>query len=329
MDPDIRLGTARIRGVHYLRGFAAMAVVLCHFGSGMVGYPQLSALLNNGQMGVHVFFFISGFVILYSLETKNYRPAHFFRFLLKRSLRIDPPYVVVILLTLLVFRGLAQLPSFHGKAIPFIPGQFLAHVFYFVPFTRWEFYNSVFWTLFVEFQFYVLVGALYFLSSGKAYRTVFLAVFALVSLMDLPGRPFLLLHYSCLFSFGMSFVGYFTTRRLSQLLLPLGCLAVCVAVFDAGIGICLAVSALAVITFRGDYPVPAYLGKVSYSLYLIHPLAGMLTAGVLRRAAPHLDPLVVLVACVAAALLAATALYYAVERPALRWSKHPSFGRRL
>ncbi len=50
----------KIVSIQYLRGIAALGVVVCHYGS------NISSLLNFGQNGVFVFFLISGFVIVYS-----------------------------------------------------------------------------------------------------------------------------------------------------------------------------------------------------------------------------------------------------------------------
>jgi len=152
----------KIVSIQYLRGLAALGVVLCHYGSGLTDYPRLSSFFSFGQTGVFVFFLISGFIIVYSLNKSNYESKQFFKFLLKRSIRIDPSYFVVILLTIVLFKILAYLPSFKGERIVLIPGQLIAHIFYAVPFTKYPFYNHVFWTLSVEFQFYLLIGILYF-----------------------------------------------------------------------------------------------------------------------------------------------------------------------
>ncbi len=172
-----------ILGIQYLRGLAALGVVLCHYGSDLKSYPKLSKVFGFGQTGVHVFFLISGFIIVYSLIRANYKPRKFLTFLLKRSIRIDPSYIVTILLTIALFRILSFITTFKGETLSFIPGQFLAHLFYIVPFTQYPFYNHVFWTLGVEFQFYLLIGTLYFLSNNQAFKTGFLILFSLTCLI--------------------------------------------------------------------------------------------------------------------------------------------------
>jgi len=115
-------------------------------------------------MGVLVFFFISGFIIVYSLEKSGSKPNQFFTFLIKRSIRIDPPYWAVIALYIALGFFLNNLSSYHGKHLELIPGQVIAHILYAVPLAEYQFYNHIFWTLSVEFQFYILIGLLYFLS---------------------------------------------------------------------------------------------------------------------------------------------------------------------
>jgi exopolysaccharide production protein ExoZ len=64
----------KILTLHYLRGLAALSVLLFHF-SGRVPIMENLTFLNGfklyGQKGVDVFFFISGFVIFKSLENGN------------------------------------------------------------------------------------------------------------------------------------------------------------------------------------------------------------------------------------------------------------------
>ena len=67
-------------------------------------------------------------------------------------------------------------------------------------------------------------------------------------------------------------------------------------------------------TFFGWGPF-AWLGRVSYSLYLWHvPILGFLAAH------GRINPLIGILA----SLAAATASYYLVEQPVLRWRKHPT-----
>lgn len=86
-----------IAGIQYLRGLAALGVVFCHFSLILKSSPIFVDLFKYGTLGVHIFFFISGYIIVFSLLKNDYQSKDFFRFLLKRSIRIEPVYIVTIL----------------------------------------------------------------------------------------------------------------------------------------------------------------------------------------------------------------------------------------
>lgn len=312
-----------ILGVQYLRGLAALGVLLCHYGSSIKGYSFLVAAFQYGQTGVHVFFLISGFIIVYSLSKANYKPAQFLRFLAKRSIRIDPAYYATIILTILLFRILSAIPSFNGSAIPFIPQQFVAHILYVVPFTKYPFYNHIFWTLCIEFQFYILVGLLYFLSDRKIYRTLFLLLFCATSFIK-PGIGYYLVStYAPIFCLGISLVDVVNDRKINNLILPAVFAGMVAYQFGAGIFFLLMLSCI-IIVFVNTFNKPLFLlGEISYSLYLIHPLVFIVVAGVLKKLnfnlADHQLWWLLLEAIIAVLL---TRLFYlAIERPSLWLSK--------
>jgi exopolysaccharide production protein ExoZ len=318
---------SKIESVQCLRGLAALAVVICHYASAMPGYPQLSNIFSFGQLGVHIFFFISGFVILLSLIKNNYKHSQFFRFLIKRSVRIDPTYIIVILLTLLSFYILSLLPSFKGHAIPFIPEQFLAHVFYIVPFTKWTYYNHVFWTLSVEFQFYVLVGSLFFLSGSQIYRSVLIVLLALSVFIPVSNNYYLIIAYGPLFALGMSGLLYYMDRKAINILIPLFCLLI--AGISYGILVCGLLTACGLfVLFNTRVPEVLYfLGEISYSLYLIHALVLVFFNGIFKTLGFDLNiyPLFWLVIKLVAALAVSVVIHYLFEKPFIRLSKRIRF----
>lgn len=90
----------RIDSIHYLRGVAALLVVLYHFKGFLNGvYPieNLGNLLFGvGAFGVDLFFIISGFIICFS--TKNKEAFQGRKFLIRRFFRIYPLLIVSVLL---------------------------------------------------------------------------------------------------------------------------------------------------------------------------------------------------------------------------------------
>src|SRR5437868_6933537 len=98
----MELQRERVPIINTLRGCAALLVVVHHLFQPNVTtiYPTyLSEATMWWRHGVEVFFVISGFVLPYSLEKSGYVRADFFRFLLKRAVRILPVcYVSLFLL---------------------------------------------------------------------------------------------------------------------------------------------------------------------------------------------------------------------------------------
>lgn len=152
-----------IRRVFYsvtaVRGLAALAV--CWFHVAGWSYPLPPGLLRRtahlGWMGPHIFFIVSGFVVPWSLYVMGYRWRDAHRYLGRRLLRLDPPYFATIALVLV----LAYLGSWLGVGDPrpvFDPVRLLSHIAYLASILGDNWYNPVFWTLAIEFQFYLFIG---------------------------------------------------------------------------------------------------------------------------------------------------------------------------
>lgn len=308
-------------GVQQLRGVAALAVVLCHYGSNLKDYPLLSKIFNKGQIGVHVFFLISGYIILHTLLKNNYRPRNFFSFLFKRMIRIDPPYICVIVLTLVTFWLFSFIPSYKGNKISFIPEQFISHLLYIIPFTKWEFYNHIFWTLCVEFQFYIIIGTIYFISDTLIYRVSFLLVFCLSALVNFQ-NSYIIFNYAPIFALGMAQMQYANTKQNSYLILMAINLFVIYYKFDALITIILIVSGLIIYYYNHSLKAFAFLGNISYSLYLIHPLILIYILGIGKRLSNFDESeLLYLFVKLIIVIVAASIFYALVEKKSIRLAK--------
>ena len=58
--------------------------------------PVLDWLCEQGHLGVEVFFVLSGFVITHALRPLRMCPSVVGRFVLRRSIRLDPAYWAVL-----------------------------------------------------------------------------------------------------------------------------------------------------------------------------------------------------------------------------------------
>jgi exopolysaccharide production protein ExoZ len=307
----------KIVSIQYLRGLAALGVVLCHYGS------NVSAIFEIGQTGVYVFFLLSGFVNVYSLEKHHYKPAYFFNFLLKRSIRIDPSYIVTIGLTILLFYLLSFVPSYRGQPFHFSFLQLLSHIIYITPFTKFPFYNHVFWTLCIEFQFYMLIGCLYFVSDKPIYKIFFILLFSLSCLIPLTNSYYVVFTYAPMFAVGIALVGFYKERTWKKAVLPAIIFLLILYKFGFFMFALLLLSSFLLLYFKLSIKVFSFLGDISYSLYLIHTLVLIVLLGCLKKLNVNTSgyQIPVLIFEVATSILIAYIFYILVEHPATKLSK--------
>ncbi|WP_316824791.1 acyltransferase [Pedobacter miscanthi] len=312
-----------ISGIQILRGLASLAVVLCHASFALTAYPALSGFLMNGQLGIHIFFFISGYIVIYSLLKNKYSVKYFFHFLAKRSIRIDPMYILTIFLTLASFWVFSFFPTFKGKAIPFIFQQFAAHLIYIVPFTKWPFYNHVFWTLCIEFQFYILIGTLYFVVNKWPFKAIFIIAFSLCCFINVPNSYYLLINYAPIFAMGIALIEYQMTKKNIYAICFIVCGILTYLHFDLLTLALILASAAVVVLNKKKYLILIFFGNISYSLYLIHPLVLLYLNGITRRFLPHLlsYQLIVLMMQLIFSIAVAYLFYFLIEKPSIKLSK--------
>ena len=99
---------ARLNCIDFLRGSASLAVVLYHsalyFRSDQSWYPPFFTVLQEGRLGVPLFFVISGFCIHLRWARQNAAGANpsidFRDFWKRRFLRLYPAYLVMLCLTM-------------------------------------------------------------------------------------------------------------------------------------------------------------------------------------------------------------------------------------
>jgi peptidoglycan/LPS O-acetylase OafA/YrhL len=266
--------------INLLRGAAALMVCLFHF----IGYkdfrgelfPADSSLAKLGLLGlngVYVFFVISGFVIPLSLAKDNFKLKRLPRFLSRRFLRIEIPYIVSIFLILVVGFIFAQKSHLH---FAFSLERFFYHLIYVIPFSEFEWYNVIYWTLSIEFQFYIAIGILYFfLSSGnKKVVVAALIFFGLLGFVMKDNR--IVFHYSTVFLQGI--ILFLTkTEKLNHRagFILMACSVIATAYLHS-IEICvfslLTVLVIQFVEISSKWT--RKFGDISYSLYLTHGLVG-------------------------------------------------------
>jgi len=342
---------ARNVTVDGLRGVAAMLVVLYHLCINTETLLRpftpdwLHALLGSfGATGVNVFFVLSGFVISMSLRNAPLSGRYVAMFALRRSVRLDPPYWVTIVLCIALAKLSALLFTELAGRGQFPAAQVVAHLFYLQNILGYGDISAVFWTLCIELQFYLVLvlvlTAAYDPARPRTRPILAIAALTALSLVLAVGQiklpvDGLFVRYWHMFGLGVLTcwcVFGDLAWRWWWALVAVELFVVCGAAPSlphfapilAAVVLVLSRRWVAARDWLGG-TVHQFLGKLSYSLYLMHPIVGWSTISVLKKLfgdRPSLPlGLLYVAAGIAASVAAAWVLYRLVELPAIRWSK--------
>ncbi|EMQ99981.1 acyltransferase family protein [Paeniglutamicibacter gangotriensis] len=149
----------RFRLLDGLRFFAAFAVIAYHY----IAYshtrwgvppielfPHLAPVAAYGALGVHLFFIISGFVILMSAQSRTVG-----EFVASRISRLFPAYWFAVLAAVFLYLVIAP-----GMFTPISGGDILANLTMAQQGLGVKNIDGVYWTLWVELLFYILICGL-------------------------------------------------------------------------------------------------------------------------------------------------------------------------
>jgi len=342
-----------------LRGVAAMMVVLYHVQINLRPavrgwFPHsIDFLFHWGNLGVDIFFVLSGFVIAHSVRNGAFSWAYMGRFAFRRSIRLDPPLWVTIALELLLIQaGFVLFPGI-STVVPSWE-QVLANVTYTQRFFHLGDVVGVFWSLTYEVQFYfVLVLAL--VAYGKTLdrridastkQMLFLGflivphLYSLFIYLDILPLPLQGLFIDRWFQFSLGILAWAVFRRMlhQRYFWIVALVTIILAVFlgpsDYRRWSILSSSVTAislVLVGKRDAmhrvlagPVIQFLGRISYSLYLIHPVVGWRFVSVVKEIfGPDLGVILgslTLLGGVLISVASAWLMYVALEAPSLQFA---------
>lgn len=320
----MELDLPRIRVIAPLRGIAVAIVVSAHIlaypGSqtGIVGVGRDCLVLKDfAFVGVSVFFVISGFVIPYSLERADYQVQDFPRFMARRLVRLDPPYLCTIALVLAMWFVAARVAPpgpnrYHASVM-----QVLLHLGYLNEYFGYPYIVGAFWTLTVEFQFYVAMGLAFPLLTRARQFWLFATPLALIAAWS---NPIYLAAYLPQFLVGIA-AFHARTRRLKdyEFLLVVGLVSgFQLFIFNSVFGAAAMILASGSIVFYNGKTnrALAWFGTISYPLYLVHSDVGWGVMRVVQRVVPAMPIVMLPLIAVASALGAAVVLHRWIELPA-------------
>ena len=312
-----------------LRGLAAMAVVLHHLigTQNPYGDQRVVNWLSYGALGVDVFFVISGFIIPSLLLKSTFSGRQVLRFMLRRLIRLLPPYWVAVLVSV------ASL-YLAGTALDYgadRPAVWLCHLTQACGNLKIPWWNGVFWSLPVEIQFYGLAAVLVPLALALDRRWRF-ALGALMLLAAVRSPDSMAFQYAPLFLSGIVALAW-REKGLSRWQLCVCVLAIIASHYFAfgfrplAVGVALLTAWLLVASPRW-LALFSGLGLVSYSLYLLHVPIGyrVVEFGMAQVSTPSfLSSTLIALLAIAASILAAIGFYALVERPAMYWARRIKF----
>ena len=330
-----------------LKAVASQLIVLHHlaFYGPMADYatpltPNLMAwLFEYGRMAVQCFLVMGGFLAAQSLAPNGIltnQPLG--QLITRRYVKLAPPYLAAVAASLLASALAHQLMT--HPSIPDAPsaGQLVSHIFLLHGILGFDGLSAGVWYVGIDFQLYGLLACTLWLArrSGRpaqiAGQTLIILLIA-ASLFHFnrdPGWDNWALYFVGAYGLGiMAFwgvrPGYASPWFLLAISIGIAGLAVD---FRARIAVALAVAlALALTRF---FPLCAawprlrlleWLGKISYSVFLIHFAVCLLINGVFERFLPH-TPGIQLSGVLLAwgASIAAGSLFHRwIETPAQRW----------
>ena len=320
----------RIGIINALRAFAALAVAWGHFVGGQGKF--LGPTGRYGYLGVDIFFVISGFVIPWSLYRSRYVLRDFPRFMLKRNIRLYPPYLASIAITILA-TNFILVPLFHVPRMTVTGRDLLLHFAYLNDIAHVPWINVVYWTLAIEFQWYLLIGLVLplLVSAHKWLR--FAAVTAMMLSYYTIYWDRLVFHYLPVFLIGV-FVFQYRSELISrrEMLALIAVMVLSMARLSGWLVPMVAVPTGLLIAFstlqsrRMDR-----VGDISYSLYLLHLPIGVSVIGLLSHWIPFSSYFLGLLDAigVAASMWAAWIMYQFLEKPSQEMSSAIKFVRRV
>jgi len=358
---DARLEKDRLDALDGMRGLAALLVVIYHFtarwtpptndeclypyGSGL--HDQWPGLKMLSPFGVNLFFLISGFVMIMTLE----RCKGLVDFVVRRASRLWPTMLLCCTLTTLLvngsgifrrfetIRGWEVTPLEYVCSILFVEPNFIGRL---VRIEGLQWVDGVYWTLWVEVRFYALVAVVFWLcGSTRRFAWGWLVIEALSLLVlilgaiESPGAHWTLKlmlqpDYLSWFTLGIAAFYYWHAKVslpvvLMVVLATIGLLVLAVTRSGQELGRVLALDVAILATFatvilrtrlanvfRMRWAV--ILGLASYPLYMFHEQSGIVIMNAL--ADRHVPVLVIPFLVVAGLIGVAIAIHHLVELPA-------------
>ncbi len=312
----------RLSNLDALRVLAALGVALFHFN--WRDGSLISQGFDLGYLGVKVFFCISGYITPLVLVWSRFSYQDSGKFLLSRFVRLYPAFAVIALIEILFYAGGNFLFGYSQKLDAITWSRTLANYFLYADFVGESWYVAVFWTLGVEAQFVIAILLFFPLLNHKklVIGVLVAAAWSLAPLSVEKGPT--ILTYMALYAMGMAVFLKLHKKLPDWVFVPLLVVAFLshremVSGFGAwtALGTAVAVAYLPQLSESWVKRLKIdYLGKLSYSFFLLHITFGGAVMFHLRHL-PSTWPYQV------PAMVLATAFSVFIAGLFHRWIEHP------
>lgn len=345
------------KGLNGWRGLAALTIVFMHTASNMAAYnvgknaENLFASLRLqypvlANLAITFFFTLSGFLITYILLVEKSRAQiNILKFYKRRILRIWPLYYAYIIITLAILTFIGY--PYNLKGLPFyilFSGN-IPYIFHFgIPAL------GHYWTLGVEEQFYIFWPWLV-----KHVKKLFLVCLILIAFQLLWKFYFHYINphtiirnlasinrFDCLLIGAVAAILFRKQHTLflkvvnnkwvqvsAWCFLLFVCIFPFINLFDSEVFACLAVI-LIMGQINGIHPIInlekpplIFLGKISYGLYIIHPIIVLISEYIFPQIAMHgyFKSFIVVIFVAGISIMLATLSYYFLELRFINYKK--------
>ena len=273
----------RLPALDGLRAVAAMTVLISHAGNLGI-FPENR---GNGQLGVMLFFVLSGFLMGHIYITSRDKIFSVIDFYIKRLFRVVPLFVVVVVVSYIINL------SVPGYLFPITAENFLAHL---------TFRDGVWvlWTIPVELKFYLLfpaIGIPLVMIGDRRTRFWIMTAWLVMSFFAGRSGKFAVVTYLNFFVFGvwLALFRELIQARLSSILVTLMIplwMVIFVLIMPrtglglplwgpewwhdipyliwAGLGVLMCTQNVPIIKMLFANAPIRYIGGISYALYLLH-----------------------------------------------------------
>jgi len=323
------------QSVDLLRGITAVLIAIYHF----INYDDANGVLYQKEETIRastsilpavvfIFFLLSGFVISMTMHRHDYHIKKIRSFLARRWVRIELPYIASIFVYLFIafvwaVRG--------GNQFSIDIYQFLHHLTYTAYIFDYSWYNEVYWTLALEFQFYLVIAILFplFISKNAIVKYSTISLFCLLGIFLTQNE--LVFRYAPIFVLGILMYSWLRSEkknRLDLLFMSLSLIQVAFA-FDTITAVYLLVSLLVI-----DLPISksnllTKMGKQAYSFYLLHgAFGGSIMYFLVPKADGQMMKLLAVIAAIVTSLILSYVFFKLIETPSHKLSRKITFSNR-